>query len=107
MVKNIGHFIGGQHVPGTSGRFADVYNPNTGEVQARVALANGADLRAAVENAKAAQPGWAVLQPPSVCCQAATAGRALVLSLYFQTPLGLAALLQSSRKSHTRGVLAA
>ena len=63
MVKNIGHFIGGQHVPGTSGRFADVYNPNTGEVQARVALANGADLRAAVENAKAAQPGWAAKNP--------------------------------------------
>jgi len=63
MVKNIGHFIGGQHVPGTSGRFADVYNPNTGEVQARVALANGADLRAAVENANAAQPGWAAKNP--------------------------------------------
>ena len=59
MVKTIGHFIGGKHVAGTSGRFADIYNPNTGEVQARVALANGADLRAAVENAKAAQPGWA------------------------------------------------
>ena len=51
MVKEIGHFIGGKHVKGTSGRFADVFNPNTGEVQARVALASQAELRAAVENA--------------------------------------------------------
>ena len=63
MVKDIGHFIGGKHVKGSSGRFADVYNPNTGEVQARVALASQAELRAAVENAKAAQPGWAAKNP--------------------------------------------
>ena len=48
---------------GTSGRYADIYNPNTGEVAARVALASPADMRAAVENAKAAQPGWAAKNP--------------------------------------------
>ena len=63
MVKEIGHFIGGKHVKGTSGRFADVFNPNTGEVQARVALASPAELRAAVENAKSAQPEWAAKNP--------------------------------------------
>jgi malonate-semialdehyde dehydrogenase (acetylating) / methylmalonate-semialdehyde dehydrogenase len=63
MVKDIGHFIGGKHVKGTSGRFADIYNPNTGEVSARVALASSAELRAAVENAKAAQPEWAAKNP--------------------------------------------
>ena len=63
MVKEIGHFIGGKHVKGTSTRFADVYNPNTGEVQAKVALASAAELRAAVENAKAAQPAWAAKNP--------------------------------------------
>ena len=63
MVKEIGHFIGGKRVNGTSGRFADVFNPNTGEVQARVALASKAELRAAVENAKAAQPAWAAKNP--------------------------------------------
>ncbi len=40
MVKEIGHFIGGKHVKGTSGRFADIFNPNTGEVSAKVALAS-------------------------------------------------------------------
>ena len=31
-MKEIGHWINGKHVPGTSGRFADVFNPATGEV---------------------------------------------------------------------------
>ncbi|MGE0212558.1 MAG: CoA-acylating methylmalonate-semialdehyde dehydrogenase [Parvibaculaceae bacterium] len=63
MAKEIGHFIGGKRVKGESGRFADVFNPNTGEVQAKVALASKAELRKAVENAKAAQPGWAAKNP--------------------------------------------
>ncbi|MBI2717357.1 MAG: CoA-acylating methylmalonate-semialdehyde dehydrogenase [Rhizobiales bacterium] len=63
MVKTIGHFIGGKHVAGTSGRFADIYNPNTGEVSAKVALASAAEVGAAVDNAKAAQPAWAAKNP--------------------------------------------
>ena len=39
-MREISHFIDGKRMPGTSGRFADVYNPATGEVQARVALAS-------------------------------------------------------------------
>ncbi|MFM8745853.1 MAG: CoA-acylating methylmalonate-semialdehyde dehydrogenase, partial [Aestuariivirga sp.] len=63
MVKDIGHFIGGKRVPGASGRFAEVYNPNTGEVSAHVALASQAELDAAVADARAAQPGWAAKNP--------------------------------------------
>ena len=62
-MREIGHFIGGKHVKGTSGRTADVFQPMTGEVIARVALASKAELRAAVENAKAAQPAWANTNP--------------------------------------------
>ncbi|MGX9393288.1 CoA-acylating methylmalonate-semialdehyde dehydrogenase [Nitrobacteraceae bacterium UC4446_H13] len=62
-MRSIGHFIGGKTVKGTSGRFADVYQPMTGDVQAQVALATKAELRAAVENAKAAQPAWAATNP--------------------------------------------
>ena len=62
-MKEYGHFIGGEHVAGTSGRTSDVFNPNTGEVQAKVALATPAELRAAVENAKQAQPAWAAKNP--------------------------------------------
>ena len=62
-MREIGHFIGGKHVKGTSGRSAEVFQPMTGEVIARVALASKAELRAAVENAKAAQPAWANTNP--------------------------------------------
>ncbi len=58
-----GHFIGGKHVAGTSGRFADVYQPMDGTVRGRVALASVAELTAAVANAKQAQPGWAATNP--------------------------------------------
>ena len=36
-MRTIGHFIGGRGVKGTSGRFADVFEPMTGDVQAQVA----------------------------------------------------------------------
>jgi malonate-semialdehyde dehydrogenase (acetylating) / methylmalonate-semialdehyde dehydrogenase len=62
-MKDIGHFIDGKRVAGTSGRFGDVFNPNTGEVQAKVALAGGNEVRLAVASAKAAQPGWAAKNP--------------------------------------------
>ncbi|MHC5652826.1 CoA-acylating methylmalonate-semialdehyde dehydrogenase [Stappia sp.] len=62
-MQTIGHFIGGKHVEGTSGRFADVYNPATGEVQAKVALASQSELSAAIANAAEAQVGWAATNP--------------------------------------------
>ena len=62
-MRTIGHFIGGKHVPGTSGRTSPVYNPNTGEVQAEVALATTAEVQAAVADAVAAQPKWAATNP--------------------------------------------
>ena len=62
-MEELTHFIGGRHVKGTSGRFGDVYTPMTGEVGARVPLASRAEVRAAVENALAAQPAWAATNP--------------------------------------------
>ena len=41
-MRQIQHFIDGAAVTGVSGRFGDVFNPNTGEVQARVQLATDA-----------------------------------------------------------------
>ncbi len=63
MTTELYHFIGGKRVAGTSGRFADIFNPSTGEVQSKVPLANQAELRAAVENAKEAQIAWAAENP--------------------------------------------
>jgi len=62
-MRDIGHFIGGQRVTGGSGRAGDVFDPNTGEVQARVALASRAEVEAAIANAAAAQPAWAATNP--------------------------------------------
>ncbi|MGY6536230.1 MAG: CoA-acylating methylmalonate-semialdehyde dehydrogenase [Pararhodobacter sp.] len=62
-MKEIGHWIDGKLVAGTSGRFADVYNPATGEVQARVALATTAELDAAVASAARAQQAWGATNP--------------------------------------------
>ncbi len=62
-MNTYGQFIGGKHVAGTSGRFADVFQPMDGTVRGKVALASVAELTAAVANAKAAQPGWAATNP--------------------------------------------
>ena len=62
-MREIGHFIGGKTVKGTSGRFGDVFNPNTGEVQAKVALAKHSEVEHAIANAEAAQAGWAATNP--------------------------------------------
>src|ERR1700749_2751441 len=58
-----GHYIGGKQVAGKSGRTADVFQPMDGTVRAHVALASKAEMRAAVENAKAAHPAWAAVNP--------------------------------------------
>ncbi|MEV6273633.1 CoA-acylating methylmalonate-semialdehyde dehydrogenase [Nocardia sp. NPDC051832] len=63
MVRELTHFIGGQHVPGTSGNFGDVFDPNIGQVQARVPLASKAEVEAAIANAEAAQQVWAAFNP--------------------------------------------
>jgi malonate-semialdehyde dehydrogenase (acetylating)/methylmalonate-semialdehyde dehydrogenase len=62
-MRDIDHFIGGQTVVGTSGRYGDVFDPNTGQVQARVQLATAAEVDAAIADAAEAQPGWAAVNP--------------------------------------------
>ncbi len=62
-MRQIGHFVGGKTVNGTSGRTADVFDPNTGEVQAKVALASKSEVEKAIANAEAAQPAWAATNP--------------------------------------------
>lgn len=63
MVRQLTHWIDGEHVDGTSGRTADVFNPSTGEVQAAVPLASVTEVEYAIAVAKAAQKGWAATNP--------------------------------------------
>ncbi len=59
----IHHFVDSKVTKGTSGRMADILNPATGEVQGKVALANKAEMDAAIEVAAKAQPAWGALNP--------------------------------------------
>src|SRR5580704_12004096 len=58
-MREIGHFISGKPVAGSSGAFGEVFNPASGEVAARVALASSAEVDKAVAAAAAAWPAWA------------------------------------------------
>ncbi len=60
---SIDHWIAGQPTAGRSGRSADVFNPATGQVTGRVALASASEVDAAVANAQAAFPQWADTPP--------------------------------------------
>ncbi|MCU1478811.1 MAG: methylmalonate-semialdehyde dehydrogenase [Subtercola sp.] len=63
MVRELMHFVGGKAVAGTSGRFSDVFDPSTGEVQARVPLATTEEVEAAIANAEEAQLIWGAWNP--------------------------------------------
>ncbi len=62
-MRDIRHFIDGAAFEGASGRFADVFDPNTGEVQARVQLASVGEVDRAVQAAQNAFEGWASTNP--------------------------------------------
>jgi malonate-semialdehyde dehydrogenase (acetylating) / methylmalonate-semialdehyde dehydrogenase len=62
-LASIEHWIGGKLAPGQSGRRADVFNPATGQVSGRVALASTGEVAQAVAAAKAAFPRWADTPP--------------------------------------------
>jgi len=60
---HIAHYIGGRLAPGSADRSQDVFNPATGAVTGRVALAGSAEVDAAVAAAQAAFPKWADTPP--------------------------------------------
>ncbi len=59
MTKDLYHIINGEKVAGTSGRFGDIYNPTTGEIQSRVPFASESEMDKAIAAAEAAFPAWA------------------------------------------------
>ncbi|MCA0394428.1 MAG: aldehyde dehydrogenase family protein, partial [Proteobacteria bacterium] len=62
-MRHIEHFIDGRIVAGTSRRHGDVFDPNSGRVQARVSLASTTELDGAIAGAVAAQADWAKVNP--------------------------------------------
>ena len=61
-LRNIDHFIGGGAFSAGE-RQGDIFDPNNGNVQAKVGLGTAADLEKAVANALAAFPAWAATNP--------------------------------------------
>ena len=62
-MRQIDHLIVGGTGSGAGGRTGDVFDPNSGAVQAQVAFGGKAELERAVEAAKKVQPGWAAVNP--------------------------------------------
>jgi malonate-semialdehyde dehydrogenase (acetylating) / methylmalonate-semialdehyde dehydrogenase len=62
-LPQVTHWISGDRVEGASGRFAEVFHPASGQVQARVPLASDAEVDRAVGAAADAFPEWSS-QPP-------------------------------------------
>ncbi|HJE60217.1 MAG TPA: CoA-acylating methylmalonate-semialdehyde dehydrogenase [Nocardiopsis listeri] len=63
MVSELTHFVQGEKVQGRSGVFGDVYDPNTGRVQARVPLADRAETEQVIADAERAQVEWGSWSP--------------------------------------------
>src|SRR6218665_3160923 len=63
IMRDIRHFVDGAAFEGASGRFSDVFDPNTGAVQARVQLASPSELDRAVQAAQNAVEGWSSTNP--------------------------------------------
>ncbi len=63
VMRMIPHYIDGGAISPDASRWGDVFDPNTGSVQARVGFADSALLAKAVASAAAAQPGWAAQNP--------------------------------------------
>ena len=60
-VRELGNWIGGVSRPAFAWEWLDDVAPATGRVHARIPRSDAADVEAAVQAAKAAQPGWAAL----------------------------------------------
>ncbi len=63
-METIGHYIGGARVAGETGAGADLYEPASGKVSARVSLGSARDVERAVAAATRAWPEWAATPPP-------------------------------------------
>ncbi|MDZ4370509.1 MAG: aldehyde dehydrogenase family protein, partial [Phenylobacterium sp.] len=62
-MRAIGHFIHGEPLSLDGARTQPVFNPSLGQPQATLELGDSAVVARAVESAKAAQPGWAAVNP--------------------------------------------
>ena len=58
-ITQLSHYVNGEHVVGSSGRFGDIFNPSRGVKISEVPLASKSEVEAAIAVAEAAFPDWA------------------------------------------------
>jgi len=58
-ITQLRHYINGEHVAGSSGRFGDVFNPSKGVKISETPLASKSEVEAAIAVAEEAFPAWA------------------------------------------------
>ena len=107
MSATIGHFVDGVALEGNSGRHGDVYNPSTGEVIHKVALATADETCEAIRSASEALPAWAAT-PPAKRAQVLFSFRNLLIS-HLDELAGLLSLehgktIDDAKGSLTRGL---
>ena len=107
MSATIGHFIDGVALDGNSGRYGDVYNPSTGEVVHKVALATADETCEAIRSASEALPAWAAT-PPAKRAQVLFSFRNLLIS-HLDELVGILSLehgktIDDAKGSLTRGL---
>ena len=56
-MRHVHHFIAGKHVSGSDPRTGDIFDPGTGQVQAKVCMGTPAELEQAVKAALASEHG--------------------------------------------------
>lgn len=62
-MRRIENFVSGSAVSGSHTTTSDVFDPNTGQIQAKVQFSTAQDLDAAVKAAETAQAEWAFINP--------------------------------------------
>jgi malonate-semialdehyde dehydrogenase (acetylating) / methylmalonate-semialdehyde dehydrogenase len=58
-LKQLKYFIDGQPMTSSSGKYADIYDPSTGQVVAQTPLCTEQEVNSAIQSAKNAYPAWA------------------------------------------------
>jgi malonate-semialdehyde dehydrogenase (acetylating)/methylmalonate-semialdehyde dehydrogenase len=58
-ITQLSHYVNGEHIAGTSGRFGDIFNPSKGVKISEVPLASKSEVEAAIAVAAEAFPAWA------------------------------------------------
>ena len=85
-IPQLHHYVNGEKIAGSSGRFGDIFNPSMGIKAAEVPLASKSEVEAAIAVAEQAFPAWASTSKESSQEKTKTAEPTANLVLRFMEP---------------------